>query len=875
MLPGNKTLPTHFKPLHYALELNCLEIQDGLFSGIVKIDFKPELPSKHVFLNIRDIDILQAVVTTKADKKISLESQSYDEVTDVLILTFVEELDEEFTLDIQYRGTIQTNMTGFYKSQYTDPATEETKAMFSTQFEATDARRAFPCLDEPLLKATFDVTITAPTNLIVLSNMPNKSVEQLSRDGTAMHRFYTTPKMSTYLLAWALGDFEYIEKRTEKCIYPVVGQDSTEMQKLPVRVYAAKGKAMQGEFALDVASKVIDYYSSLFKIPYPLPKLDLLCVEAYSHNAMENFSLITFRPTALLLDGEVETSNTLSLQKIAYVVSHEIAHQWFGNLVTMKWWDELWLNEGFATWIGYYAVNWMFPEWDVPSLVMWKSHEVALELDSLKESHPVRVDIKNAKDIDQVFDTISYLKGCSILEMISEYVGPEEFIKGVALYLKRNEFSNATMGDLLGSVSEVCSLDVNSRLQDWILNIGYPLLEVRTAGPGEFALSQKRFLSTSRADATLSSWWLPLMLNNAATDQMLELWDKSATFNFPQDKLLHFNTNGLGFYRVKYEDRVLLQKICLNLNLLSSRGKIGLISDIQTTASAEDLLEVLSYFAKVQNPYDYYVWAVVFEACSRLQLLFFRSNSLRIYKKVISFVASVVEPQINNALSFLCNPSVILQDLADNRRALKSQFYEEVLLAAGKGSHWRVVEQCQSLFESGTVKAATRQIILVTVLTQPDTPAATFDTVASELNTATLAHKECLLSALGKVRNSRLFTKSFELLFRIQTMDVQFLAEAWGSNPYIRDDLWKFIKENYDRIVDQIGANSTVLERFVRFTLTNMTGFALKHEVELFFSDKDITSFDRALKQALEKIEKNTLYTEASTAESLEIKKSS
>ncbi|CEP61992.1 M1 family metallopeptidase LALA0_S04e05270g [Lachancea lanzarotensis] len=855
MSTSNQTLPPHFDPLHYAIELDCCDIQNNVFHGTVSINFRVNEPSNKVFLNLRDLKLLSSAIEEENGLLIEPDSIKYDEVTDVAILTFVEEIHEEFTLKVVYQGAVQTNMTGFYKSEYPSPQDGTTKAMYSTQFEATDARKAFPCVDEPARKATFDVQITASSELTVLSNMPLKTSLELDNGITTVHKFRTSPKMSTYLVAWALGEFEYIERLTDKCIYPCENGDSRDVQKLPVRVYAAKGKSQLGEFALEVATKVIDYYSGLFDIPYPLPKLDLLCVEAYSHNAMENFSLITFRPTALLLETSVDASNPLSLQKIAYVVSHEIAHQWFGNLVTMKWWDELWLNEGFATWIGYYAVNEMFPEWDVPSLVMCKSHEVALELDSLKESHPVRVTVKNAKDIDQLFDTISYLKGCSLLEMVSEFLGADKFIRGVAQYLKRNAFSNATMDDLLGSVGEVCEIDLVARLSNWILKTGYPLLVVEETHDNVIRLSQKS--SSSGSDSC--KWWIPLMTSKALTIGKSELWDSSMSFTEP-NKLMHFNANGYGFYRVDYKSKALLFEICRNIDALSSRGKLALIHDVKATASTEVLLEVLTYFLEIQDPYDYYVWAAILATCSELLLVFGQLSHF--YRETESFISLIVETQLEAALSFLKNPDSILASSSDKRRALKAQFYEQILLAAGKVSNERVVTQCE-LLNDKKCSSITRQIVLSVILSQPNTSPKTFDDVVDQLKTATLAKKESLLGILGKARNPILFGKIFGLIFQAEPMDVQFLAEAMGSNPDIRLDLWQFIKDNYTRICDRIGSNPTVLERFVRFSLSNMVGSSLKLEIEHFFADKDVTTFDRALRQTLEKIEKSTSYADA------------
>lgn len=248
-------------------------------------------------------------------------------------------------------------MAGFYRSKYKPtveaaksvPRDDEYHYMFSTQFEACDARRTFPCFDEPNLKATFDFEIEIPEDQVALSNMPEKATKP-SKDGWKVVSFETTPIMSTYLLAWAVGDFEYVEAFTKR---------KYNGKSMPVRVYTTRGLKEQGRYALEHAHQTVDYFSEIFRIDYPLPKSDLLAVHEFSHGAMENWGLVTYRTTAVLFDEK--ESDQRYKNRVAYVVAHELAHQWFGNLVTMDWWNELWLNEGFATWVGWLAVDHLHP----------------------------------------------------------------------------------------------------------------------------------------------------------------------------------------------------------------------------------------------------------------------------------------------------------------------------------------------------------------------------------------------------------------------------------------------------------------------------------------------------------------------------------
>ena len=295
-------------------------------------------------------------------------------------------------ITIKFKGIVNADMAGFYRSKYkplNPPAKSVGKEgdyhlMYSTQFEACDARTAFPCFDEPNLKATFDVSIEIPEDQTALSNMPEKESTAGSRPGLKVVSFETTPKMSTYLLAWAIADFEYVETLTER---------KYNGKQLPVRVYTTPGYKARGQLGVEVCAKVVDFYSEIFQLEYPLPKLDLIAVHEFSHGAMENWGLVTYRLTAILFDPK--TSDTQYKKRVAYVVAHELAHQWFGNLVTMDWWNELWLNEGFATWVGWHAVDHLYPEFQVWPQFVTEAVQTAQGLDGLRASHPVDVPIKN------------------------------------------------------------------------------------------------------------------------------------------------------------------------------------------------------------------------------------------------------------------------------------------------------------------------------------------------------------------------------------------------------------------------------------------------------------------------------------------------
>ena len=369
---------------------------------------------------------------------------------------------------------MNNSMAGFYRSKYKPTVTPaksvpkdgEHHVMFSTQFESCEARRALPCFDEPNLKATFDVSIEIPEDQTALSNMPEKEIKR-GKEGLKKVVFERTPVMSTYLLAWAFGDFEYVEGFTQR---------KYQGKQLPCRVYTTRGLKEQGRFALENCHQVVDYFSEIFKIDYPLPKMDLLAVHEFSHGAMENWGLVTYRTTAVLFDEK--QSDAKYKNRVAYVVAHELAHQWFGNLVTMDWWSELWLNEGFATWVGWLAIDHLYPDHEVWSQFVTEAMQTAQNLDSLRASHPIEVPVRDALEVEQIFDAISYLKGSSVIRMLSGHLGVQTFLEGVSAYLKKHAYGrltplfyfcgitnvqlgNATTNDLWAALSQASGKDVN------------------------------------------------------------------------------------------------------------------------------------------------------------------------------------------------------------------------------------------------------------------------------------------------------------------------------------------------------------------------------------------------------------------------------
>ena len=583
--------------------------------------------TREIVINTLELNLLAAKIelgTGKPAQTLNATRFVDDPKKQRTVINFPEELSPsaKASLTIHFTGTVNHDLAGFYRSQYRPaapaaasvPRDEEFHYMLSTQFESCDARRAFPCFDEPNLKATFDFAIEIPRDQVALSNMPEKETTLVEPDKKLV-AFETTPVMSTYLLAWAVGDFEYVEAFTER---------RYNGKQLPVRVYTTRGLKEQGRWALQHAPKIIDFFSENFELDYPLPKSDILAVHEFTHGAMENWGLVTYRLLVILFDEKHSDARFLS--RIAYVVAHELAHQWFGNLVTMDWWDELWLNEGFATWAGYLATDFLHPDWEIWPQQVNEGMEQAFSLDAVRASHPIQVTVRDALDVNQIFDRISYMKGCSVIRMLASHLSIKTFLKGVAIYLKKHAYQNAKTTALWAALSEASGIDVNALMTSWIEKTGFPVVTVAEE-PGQITVRQSRFLSTGdvKPEDDETIWWVPLALQgkkDAQGIQSLALTSKETTLRDIDESFYRINSNATGFYRVNYPPQR-LQILGSQLDRLSVEDKIFI------TGSAADLA-----FSGYGTPAALLAFIQGFKNESHLRVLSQALDSLGLVKSV-------------------------------------------------------------------------------------------------------------------------------------------------------------------------------------------------------------------------------------------------
>ncbi|MAP36423.1 MAG: aminopeptidase, partial [Chloroflexi bacterium] len=447
------TLPSGISPSKYRLSLSP-DMQKFTFDGEVQITVEVLNTVNTIVLNAAELQIQKIAVTTRG-KEVEILDSSLDEEDETLTISLESEIAPgNAEISIQFVGQLNDRLLGFYRSSYKDIKGDE-RYLATTQFESTDARRAFPCWDEPEHKATFDVTLVIPEHLTAVSNMPVISQIPASHGKTAVN-FDTTPVMSTYLLAFIVGDISCIEQKSTS---------GTLM-----RVWTTKGKEEQGRFALETSLELLDFYNNYFGIPFPLPKLDHIAIPDFAAGAMENWGAITYREVALLVDPENSSAGTRQI--VAAIISHEMAHMWFGDLVTMKWWNDLWLNESFASWMGDKAVDSIHPEWDMWTQFLTADTASAFSLDGLTNSHPIEQEVNNPAEIGQLFDAISYSKGGSVLRMLEDYIGAEDFRTGISDYLNKHSYSNAETSDLWNALGESSGKPVSRVMDSWVKQTG-------------------------------------------------------------------------------------------------------------------------------------------------------------------------------------------------------------------------------------------------------------------------------------------------------------------------------------------------------------------------------------------------------------------
>ncbi|CCW65817.1 unnamed protein product [Phytomonas sp. EM1] len=625
---SRNVLPEGIYPSEYWLHI-VPNFDDFTFKGSVKIHVHATEDVSTIKLNAVDLTFVKVTFQKVqpeggAEQQIQVDNISMDEQNGVATIPLdvaALRAGEVAYLSIHYTGEISDKLVGFYRSKY-KAADGRDVYLGTTQFEAVDARRAFPCWDEPAHKAVFHITITAPSHMVCLSNMHELSREPVSGEGiqvpTTTYTFAPTPKMSTYLVAWTIGELD--------SIHTTVRLPMTPEQETIVSVYMPMSKSAQAQFALDVSVRVLHFYETFFNQGYLLKKMDLVAIPDFAAGAMENWGLITYRESALLCD---EHSSSEHRQRVAIVVCHEIAHQWFGNLVTMEWWNELWLNEAFATFMQYMAVNKLFPEWNIFTQFVQTDSSSAMKLDAMQSSHPVEVEVNNAQEIDDIFDVISYSKGGSIVRMIIDYIGEDAFQRGISSYIRHFKYGNAHTVDLWRFLGEGAGMNLAPIMEFWTGRQGFPYLSVKkldgnTTADGSIMtleIVQNRFWTTGTAatEENDTIWKVPLLIRtpDEPKEKQVLIDQRSARITVKTSSWIKANSRQTCFCRVLYDETLLdaLKPALLN-KTLPGIDRLGIVMDYHAFARggyvpSALVVELVKGFAEHED--EYAVWSAIAE----------------------------------------------------------------------------------------------------------------------------------------------------------------------------------------------------------------------------------------------------------------------
>jgi puromycin-sensitive aminopeptidase len=787
-------------PIHYNLELKP-DLENFTFSGVETITLSILKSTKSITLHSKEIEIDTADIA-KMFAKIS-----YDKKSETATFTFPKLIPVgKIKLTLVFRGLLNDKMRGFYRSKYSIGKKEYHVA--TTQFEATDARRAFPCFDEPAHKAVFHISLIVPRGKTAISNtLPISVLEHES--GYEIIKFSPTPKMSTYLLAFIIGDFEYIESGR-------------------VRVFTTPGKKHQAKFALDCAVKTLNFYEKYFAIKYPLPVLDMIAIPDFSSGAMENWGAVTYRESAILVDEN--NSSTSNKQWVALVVAHELAHQWFGNLVTMEWWTHLWLNEGFASYIEYLAVDKLFPKWDIWTQFSTNDLGVALRLDALRSTHPIEVEVHHPDEIGEIFDEVSYSKGASIIRMLADYLGEKDFRDGLRHYLKKHSYKNTETLHLWQAFEKVSGKKVAKMMHNWTSQPGYPVVKVEIIN-NILSLSQERFFASPISKAKTkdtTKWEIPI--------------------NFKKNKA---NFGETGFFRTAYS-KELLEKLVLPVQTqtFSARDRLGIIRDLFALAEAGTIptTDALEFLPAYKNEDNYTVWVEIATGLAKLEQLLAKTDSEENLRKLSASLFSPLAHRLGwEKKKDEVHTDTLLRSLAISR--------------AGRAGDKKIINTARIKFQS----------IQDGWQISPDIRGAIYAIVASLGNEkeykklVTLYKKETLHeeknrlgNALGDFQNPKILKLvcEFAMSKHVRTQDTVGILSSIGSNPLGRDIWWQFLQKNWKTLVSRYGEGGLTLGRAIKAISGSAEPKHFK-SFKKFFATHPAPGAHRAISQVLEHLEGN------------------
>lgn len=820
-------LPGVASPNNYRLTFTP-DFDKDSFAGEETIQVRVLKPTSAITLNAVDIDFKEATIASGGKEQTA--KVAIDKEKQMATLAVDNQLPAgNASIHIVFNGILNDQLRGFYLSK-----TGKRKYAV-TQFESTDARRAFPSFDEPAYKATFDVTAVVDKGDVAISNAPVASDTPGPAEGKHTVKFETSPKMSSYLVALAVGDFESIEGSADG---------------IPIRVWATPGKKEMGKFALAAAEQCMKYYDQYFGIKYPFKKLDLIGLPDFAAGAMENTGAITFRDVALLVDND--HAPTWARKEVAEVVAHEMAHMWFGDLVTMAWWDDIWLNEGFATWMSSKPIKAWKPEWNV-NLDDVRGTGEALDLDSLQNTRPIHQSAETPAQIQELFDGIAYTKTAAVLRMLESYLGEEKFRAGVNAYLQAHAYGNATQTDFWSALAKASDKPVDKSMPTFVDQPGAPLVSVNSRCDGKqtkITLAQHRFFyDKSLLNGTRNeSWQIPVFLKGAKGGDHSELLTGSQqTFSIPAcNSWVFANANGNGYYRIKYDSATFAEMTRNAEKDFSPAERIVLVRDAWAAVRAGeqpigDFLHLADVLAGDRNS------VVVRQLARELDYIgdYLVSDSDRAQYQ--AWVRNLLNPVLKEVG---WQPA---RGEDENRKALRAY----VIYTLGyTGRDPQVLSQSRELAgkalqDPSAVDASITDAVFTLAAVNGDS--GLYDQLVGYLKSANGAPQQYYryMFTLAEFTDPALLqrTLQFALSPDVRSQDSLILLSAVMRNPAGKKMAWDFVQAHWEQINKVMGGYNTggLVE-----TTGSFCDAGLKNDVRQFFTQHPVPDAERAFRQAQE-----------------------
>jgi tricorn protease interacting factor F2/3 len=802
---------------NYQLELD-FDLEKKIYEGKEKI-----------FLNLDKEDLIKidSVDLKIKELKVNDKEVNFEVAQDKILIKNGFQKGENIIF-VNFEGELKEVLGGIYLSKYKDK--EEEKYLITTQFEPIEARRAFPCFDDPDKKATFDLTLIFPKELKAISNTLPIREEILGEKKKVI--FETSPKMSTYLLYIGIGDFYFLEDKYKDVLIRVA--------------FTPKEKLEGAKFALENCKKFLSYLEEYFDVPYPLKKLDLIAIPDFAAGAMENWGAITFREN-LLLVFEGITSQTAK-ERICEVIAHELVHMWFGNLVTMKWWDDLWLNESFATYLAYKAVNHFYPEWRILDKYVVDEVFSALNADALISSHPIKVEVKDPQESTEIFDEISYEKGGSVLRMIENYLGEEKFRDGLRNYIKKFSYQNAQAEDLWNSLEEVSKVDVKEIMKNYLEKTGFPQVEIKKEN-GNYLLKQKRFLFLEENKSEI--WKIPMVIKSKDREIRI-IFDKESTVLFDLEPPIILNKNYSSFFVSNYDDEILKNNL-KNLEKLSEIEQVYLLHDYEFFVrkgekSLDDFCQILeNYFLNLKGKF------LLSEAISYLNFYYY-------------FTEGPINEKIKNLLEkfSLKVLEILSKEPKEKELPYETALRSKAIFSLGLTENKEILNWSEEKFEEflknkQSLHPDIKQAIFNNAVLIDEKYSESLLNYFQETNLIEEQNK-CLV-ALGNLQNLDRLKNIFDfVLEKVRFNQVIFFFSSLSVNLKAKKFAFELLKNNWTKLEERGGGpgkSDFILIKILKSTIPYLGAFVSEEELESFLNQENFQRFEKTRKVILEKAKIN------------------